>query len=138
MATAQNFRKLLLVDDEKADLRLLERCFAKSAPKIVVQSCQGSEKAVEKIADSGADIVLLDINMPGLNGFDVLRRARGARPGNFPTVIMLSTSENPEDIRRSYKEGASAYIVKPNSMSGYTELAKSVSNFWGSLVARPT
>ena len=49
-----------------------------------------------------------------------------------------SMTEIPEDIRRSYKEGAPAYIVKPNSMSGYPELAKSVSNFWGSLVARPT
>lgn len=128
---------LLLVDDEWTDLTLMERSFAKSAPDINVTSCQGSEDASKEILKGDADIILLDINMPGLNGFDILNRAREMHPGTFPTVIMLSTSENPEDIRRSYSEGAAAYVVKPSSMDGYNELAQSVAAFWAQVVARP-
>ena len=137
MNADRKLKNLLLVDDEKTDLTLMERSFAKSAPDLRIETCQGSENAVEQITHGKADIVLLDINMPGLNGFDVLRRARESRPGTFPTVIMLSNSEDPKDIERSYSEGASAYVVKPSSMRGYKQLAESVEMFWCNVVARP-
>ena len=128
---------LLLVDDERTDLTMLEQSFAQMSPDVRVDLCHGSANAVARIVDGGADIVLLDINMPGLNGFDVLRETRERRPGNFPAVIMLSNSDNPSDIRRSYAEGASAYVVKPSSVAGYAALADSVGSFWAGLVARP-
>ena len=128
---------LLLVDDERTDLAMLEQSFAGLSPGLRVDLCHGSTDAVARIVDGGADIVLLDINMPGLSGFDVLRQTREKRPGNFPAVIMLSNSDNPSDIRRSYAEGASAYVVKPSNVAGYKALANSVGAFWAGVVARP-
>lgn len=133
----RHFKKLLVVDDHEADLRVLARSFAAAAPEIEVETLKGSEQAVKHIVSGENDMVLLDINMPGLTGFEVLERARQAEPGALPVVIMLSTSENPSDVRAAYARGAAAYVVKPDSLEGFERLACSIADFWGTLVSRP-
>ena len=126
--------KLLLVDDEPTDLLLLERSFRKANPHLEIEICKGSDDALDRIINDETDLVLLDINMPGLNGFEVLEATREHRPGGFPPVIMLSSSQNPDDMSRAYATGANAYIVKPTSMDGFDALARAITDFWGGQV----
>ena len=130
-------KTLVVVDDDQLDLKMLTRVFEKEAPDISVSTCLGSRDAVDQILDCNTDIALLDINMPGLNGFEVLEDVRKKGGQGFPPVIMLSTSESNEDIERAYHCGASAYVVKPNNSEEFRELARSLTSFWGKLVRRP-
>ena len=130
-------KTLVVVDDDQLDLKMLTRVFEKEAPDISVSTCLGSRDAVDQILDCNTDIALLDINMPGLNGFEVLEDVRKKGGQGFPPVIMLSTSESNEDIERAYNCGASAYVVKPNNSEEFRELARSLTSFWGKLVRRP-
>ncbi len=130
-------KTVVVVDDDQLDLKMLSRVFEREAPEISISTCLGSEGAIERILDCNTDIVLLDINMPGLNGFEVLESVRRKGGSAFPPIIMLSTSESNHDIERAYDSGASAYVVKPNNSEEFKELAHSMTNFWGRLVRRP-
>lgn len=134
---SKNIKSVLIVDDEATDLMLIERSIVKAAPDFEVTTSRGGADAVAKIGSGGADIVLLDINMPGLNGFEVLREARASGAGDVPPVIMFSTSDRDEDIRRAYAEGAAAYVVKPGNLDGYADLAQSMQSFWAGHAVRP-
>ncbi len=134
----RHLKKLLVIDDHEADLRVVARSFASAAPGIEIETLKGSEKAIERIVSGDSDIVLMDINMPGLNGLEVLQSARKSTLGTLPIVIMLSTSENPSDLRAAYGNGASAYVVKPDTMAGFENLARSIQGFWGAMVTRPS
>lgn len=131
-------RRLLVVDDEAADLMLVRRAVGKHAPGFEVCTSTGGEDAIRKIDPEQADLVLLDINMPGLDGFEVLRAARQGRPSHLPPVIMFSTSDRPTDVERAYAEGASAYVVKPSTLEGYRSLATAIDAFWGQVVTTPS
>ena len=130
-------QRILIVDDQQADLMIIKRSFDNVVPHMEVETCSSSSDAVERITSGDTDIVLLDINMPGLTGLEVLSQSRSRRPNSFPTVIVLTTSENPEDLKQAYEHGASAYVVTPDSMEGFEMLARSIVNFWGTMAARP-
>ena len=134
---AGKLKTVVVVDDDQLDLKMLTRVFEKEAPEISASTCLGSHDAVEHILDCNTDIALLDINMPGLNGFEVLENVRKKGGKGFPPVIMLSTSESNDDVERAYSCGASAYVVKPNNSEEFRELARSMTSFWGKLVRRP-
>lgn len=108
-----------------------------AAPGIEIETLKGSENAVDRIVSGDSDIVLMDINMPGLNGLEVLESARNRTNATLPVVIMLSTSEDPTDLKAAYDSGASAYVVKPDTMADFENLARSIQGFWGAMVSRP-
>ncbi|MEO1492912.1 MAG: response regulator [Pseudomonadota bacterium] len=130
-------KKLLVIDDHEADLRVVARSFMAAAPGIEIETLKGSETAVDRIVSGDSDIVLMDINMPGLNGLEVLESARNRTNATLPVVIMLSTSEDPTDLKAAYDSGASAYVVKPDTMADFENLARSIQGFWGAMVSRP-
>jgi DNA-binding response OmpR family regulator len=81
-------------------------------------------------APSRPDLVLLDLNLPGSDGFSILSAVRGdARLESMP-VIVISTSSREEDIANSYRLGCNAYVVKPESASTFIEVIHAVSNYW--------
>ncbi len=124
--------RLLLVDDDAMDIRLISRSFAKTAPEISFETHLGSAGASERVQEGDIDLVLLDINMPGLNGFEVLEQLRDKREGGYPAVVMLTTSDNDSDVKRAFDSGANAYLVKPSSQDGMRELVTSLRDFWAS------
>ena len=76
------------------------------------------------------DYILMDINMPGTDGIDLLRRIRTDKRTADVPVIMLTSSTNPRDVQRSYSSGANAYTVKPSSLRGYRDFAEDFARFW--------
>jgi len=82
-------------------------------------------------------IVLLDLFMPNMNGFDALREIRSSERLKALPVIIFSGSTNREDIRRSYELGANAYVVKPQGAQQVAERMKELVTFWMNCAALP-
>ena len=76
------------------------------------------------------DLILLDINMPKLNGLEVLARLRGEPRTRFTPVVMLTSSTQSEDIARAYHAGANSYLSKPINTSRMLELVGEMTRYW--------
>jgi DNA-binding response OmpR family regulator len=104
----KNKPKILVVDDEKRDLRLLEAMLAPEGYEVVL--AHSGQEGLEKIRETHPDIVLLDIMMPGMNGYEVLRILR--QRYNIP-VIMLTAIKEVTSVRDALHLGADDYVRKP-------------------------
>lgn len=118
MDGVQVIPRLLIVDDEPLNRTLLARVFNDHAD--IVQAEDG-EAALKAINADDFDVVLLDINMPGMNGYEVLARLRERYAMDDLPVILVSARDSTEDIVAGLKAGANDYITKPMNV----EIARS-------------
>jgi len=129
---------VLIVDDNPDDIELLRLAFEKAkAPCAVMAAADGTE-AIRYLSGEGkfADrdqypmplLVLLDLNMPRVNGFEVLAWIQQNATATFPLVITLSYSHLESDIRRAYDLGTSAYVAKPVDLDSSVSLVKLLIN----------
>ena len=121
---------LVLVDDDLDQVILLEKCFELSERKERLVTFQNGEDFLSKLEKLVKPVppaaIFLDINMPGLNGFEVLERINSVYfPRDFP-VIMLTASGDDEDKKRSEQLKADAFWTKPGSVNKYIEVFKSI------------
>ena len=133
---------VLIIDDDEEDVFALKWALDRSLTKMeVVHIDDGAaaldfllsiEKAVEL-----PDLIILDINMPGVDGYDTLAAVRSSDITRHIPALMFSTSDSPKEIKKSYLNGANAHLVKPNSIRGLQLLAESVAQFWLKNVALP-
>ncbi|UBV45280.1 response regulator (plasmid) [Deinococcus taeanensis] len=116
--------KVLLVEDQLADCMLAEEAFASMTDAVVLHHCPSGTDALAWLRahlNELPDVVLLDLNLPGLSGLEVLHAIRDDPELRGQPVMVLSTSESPADIRRAYELLAGAYWVKPLSFSTLVE-----------------
>jgi CheY-like chemotaxis protein len=127
---------VLLVDDLDDAAELMRIVFQRSGYNERLRTANDGERAIAYLrGDSGSDnfrqsgmptAVLLDLNMPRKNGFEVLQWIRQQPALNQLYVCILSASSLPEDIARAYDLGANAYLVKPGNLAGLMHLAASL------------
>lgn len=106
---AQEKRTILIVDDDLDNLKMLKRMLEFEKHEAV--TCESGEEALKKIDRVEPDLVLLDINMPGLSGLETLQRLRSKK--EYVAVIFVSANAKTEDIVRGLDVGADDYIRKP-------------------------
>lgn len=126
---------ILLVDDSELDAMLMCTVF-KRASLAPLQITGGGEEAIAYLGGDGAyrdrdqfpmpTAVLLDLNMPRKNGFEVLAWIRQQPELKHLCVYVLSASSRAEDIERCYDLGANSYLIKPGTLDGLMTLAKTV------------
>ena len=127
---------ILLVEDdpnlaELSKLGLLEAEFTNE----VVLARDGVE-AIDYLLEEGREahqmpcLVLLDLQMPRIDGFEVLRQMRSDERTRLVPVVMLSTSVHPDDVRIAYEEGANAYLDKISGRVPWHEQISTVARFW--------
>jgi DNA-binding response OmpR family regulator len=104
--------RVLIVDDEESTRLLLARIMTKDL-KVEVQLAGTCEQAVRFAANYAYDAILLDLRMPGIGGFAVLREVRAAQPNAATPVIIVSVVAERREIDACMKAGANAYHVKP-------------------------
>jgi CheY-like chemotaxis protein len=124
---------VLLVDDQADAAELMRIVFARSGFVNPLRFAGDGEQAIAYLrGDTGSDnykrsgvptVVLLDLNMPRKNGFEVLEWIRQQPALNQLCVCILSASSQPADIARAYDLGANAYLVKPGNLAGLMHLA---------------
>jgi CheY-like chemotaxis protein len=138
---------VLIVDDDPDDIELLRLAFEKAKAPCGLMSVPDGIEAIRYLSGEGkyADrkffpmplLVLLDLNMPRLNGFEVLSWIQKHATSRFPLVITLSYSHIESDIRRAYELGTSAYIAKPVDLDSSVSLLKLLINLERIAALRP-
>jgi len=135
---------ILLVDDSEADARLFQIALGEVAPRVSLYWVASGEEAIQALQGvdrfrdiSGVDIVILDSNMPGNGGLDILQRIRGDEETRFRPVLVMSSSQDPRDVRRSYELGANSYFVKPMTLAGIQDVCQIISRYWLELAELP-
>jgi CheY-like chemotaxis protein len=134
--------ELLLVEDNDDDIVLIEEAFAEAKLMNVIFTVRDGEEALAYLRQAGPythrrrpGLVLLDINMPKKNGFEVLEAIKADPRLRTLPVIMLTTSDREEDVVRSYNDGASSYIRKPMTLEQFARVVKGFELYW-TLVSR--
>ncbi|MBU0467869.1 MAG: response regulator [Candidatus Omnitrophica bacterium] len=119
--------KILMADDEKDVLDIMARKVQEQGYD-VVKACDGND-ALEKIIREAPDIILLDINMPGRNGFEILKDVReNPTASKWQPVIIVSARNELDDLRKGYKLQADHYITKPCSIEEIIKAIKLMVN----------
>jgi CheY-like chemotaxis protein len=131
---------ILIVEDQENDVLLLRRAFTKSRVLNPLQVVRNGEQAIAYLKGLGPfanraefplpSLVLLDIKMPGTDGFEVLRWIR--RESAFPIlrVVMLTSSDEIRDVNRAYQLGANSFLVKPLDFERFAEITQALSGYW--------
>ena len=130
-------KSILLVDDDANFAELTKACLlhGEGVANEVVIARDGVE-AVEhlfypgRVAPEMPGLVLLDLNMPRMDGFWVLRKMRAAERTRFIPVVILTSSVDPEDVRMAYTLGANGYLDKFSDGMAWDELVRSVARYW--------
>lgn len=130
-------RPVLIVDENINDRLHIERALDARGLKNIVHAATGNEAiaVLEKFELQDAkqprpSLMLLDLNLPQRDGFEVLKWIRSrARWDSFPVIVFTSSNE-PEDIRRAHKLGCNAYVLKPDDPAETMFLAGAIREFW--------
>jgi DNA-binding NarL/FixJ family response regulator len=116
--------RILIVDDHPVVLAGLSSMLGTQAGVEVTGSASGGEEAMEMLRNKPADLLLLDLRMPGMSGIDTLHALRRAK--NSVRVIILTSFETDEDIYRSVQAGAQGYLLKDSPQSDMIDAIRTV------------
>lgn len=126
-------RNVLLVEDNQDDAELITRSLKKSRIANKVDWVRSGEEALDYIDDlenGFPALILLDFQLPGINGDEVLKGIRDRGMGrNIPVVLLTSSDEN-EDIKKIYALGANSYIVKPVNFEKFASAVEQLGMYW--------
>lgn len=106
--------RVLVVDDEPNILKMLDQYL--STEDFQVQVASSGMEALEKVDSFNPEVILLDVMMPGMDGFEVLSKIKGNPKHASIPVIMLTARDMSADVLKGYQTGATAYQVKPFDM----------------------
>ncbi len=140
MHTNRGVLRIMLVDDNDDDLFVARLAAERQgACEIIAEAHDGEEGLALLRRDDFTmpDLILLDINMPKLDGFGFLRAKKQDKAIPSVPVVMLTGSGSPEDIRQAYDLGACSYVVKPVDVDRLNQLFQQLAAYWGTLSRLP-
>lgn len=121
--------KILLVEDNDMDIWLFQEAFHALGVAHELEVARDGEQALTRIrAGDPPDVILLDINMPRVDGFQVLSAIRRDSKYSLIPVIMLSSSRDQRDVRRAHELGANSYLCK--STNDFADLVGDFDRYW--------
>lgn len=144
MSDAEKTIDILLVEDSEADAELTCRALQEGKICNNVSRVRDGVEAMAYLHREGdyadatrPDLILLDLNMPKVDGREVLRRIREDENLKIIPVVVLTTSSHDKDIFESYGLAANSYIVKPVDLNGFFDVIKEINHFWLKVVKLP-
>ena len=128
---------ILLVEDDDGDAKAVRRAFVKAKIANPIERAQDGVEALEMLrGDNGRTairspvLLLVDLNMPRMNGIDLVRTLREDVNLRRTIVFLLTTSKNEEDIAAAYDLNVAGYIVKQNAGADFLSLVGMIDNYW--------
>ena len=128
---------ILLIEDSPGDVRLTQEAFREANPAIRLHVARDGVEAMAFLQREGAharsprpDIILLDLNLPRMDGREVLARIKEDDKLKTIPVVILTTSDAEADITKSYQLKANCYLTKPVQLDQFESLVKSINEFW--------
>ncbi len=139
--------QVLIVEDNPDDVEITRRAFSKSRMASELIVARDGQEVIDLLIEERVnadrpvagrpDLVLLDINLPKVNGLEVLTRIRASERLAAIPVVMLSASGRDEDVLRSYRLGANSYIQKPVGFDRFLETLAVLAEYWFEVAALP-
>ncbi len=128
---------ILLVEDNPGDIELCRAALEMAPCSVELSVAKTGVDALRMLrgelplaTPTPLALVLLDLNLPLKNGFEVLAELRRAPERSFIPVVVLSSGANPYDVNRCYELGANAYMVKPMTLEEYFQKIAAMAAFW--------
>jgi len=140
-------KTILIVEDSDDDFFATERSFKKTGLSNPIQRCTNGEQALDYLFRRGEyavpeksptpGIILLDLNLPGTDGREVLRTIKSDSKLRKLPVIVLTTSDAEQDIESCYEAGANSYVKKPVDMEGFVLAIARLHEYWIEVAVLP-
>lgn len=137
---ARNLPPIFLVEDSPEDHIAIMRALEQSGLEHPVLHFVDGGAAIEHLRDRGAFVgregnalpclIVLDLNLPGLDGLEVLRAIKSDHELRSIPVVIFSTSCDPRDVGRCYDAGANSYVVKPSNFCEFVEAIATIHRYW--------
>jgi len=122
---------ILLVEDSPDDLELMRLAIRSTGLAAEVVCARDGVKALEALQTGELPaVVLLDLRMPRFDGFQVLERMRASDRLRYVPVVVLSSTDEPGDIRRAYEAGANSFVCKPMGFAAAREVIADLGRYW--------
>ncbi|VAX21055.1 hypothetical protein MNBD_NITROSPINAE02-486 [hydrothermal vent metagenome] len=131
---------ILLVEDDPAHRLLISKVLEENHVRNSVYETEDGQDGLDYVYGVGKyanrqsyplpDLILLDIKMPRMDGFEVLEKLKSDDTTKHIPIIMLTTSSRDEEVARGYKNGANAYVTKPVDFREFVEKLKNLKIFW--------
>ncbi len=138
---------ILVVEDSDDDFFAMQRAFKKAGLLNPVRRCTNGDQALDYLYQRGdftdpeaaprPAIILLDLNLPGLDGREVLQVVKSDPKLRRIPVIVLTTSSARQDIERCYAAGANSYVHKPVNLEGFFQAISRLKDFWFGIAVLP-
>ena len=138
---------ILLVDDSPEDRTATIRAFKRSGFDKPIYHCTDGDDALDYLYQRGSyandapterpSLILLDLNLPGTDGREVLEQLKGDQTLRDIPVVVLTTSSDPRDVNASYRAGANSYIQKPMDRDGLYNAIRQLKDYWFDVVLLP-
>ncbi len=136
--------EILLVEDNPGDVRLTQEALEEGHVSNTLHVATNGEEALDFLHQRGEhedaarpDLVLLDLNLPRVSGHQVLEDVKNDEALRDIPVIILTTSDRDEDVRRSYRNHANSFITKPVDFDKFLEVVQSIEGYWLAIVRLP-
>ncbi len=131
---------ILLVEDNPADVEITVEAFRRTRGGARLHVCRDGEEAVDYLQQRGRyanpdsaprpDLILLDLNLPGKSGLEVLQLIKQAAQLKSIPVVVLTTSDRDEDVTRCYLHGTNSYLTKPVQFDDCLKLVGDIQQYW--------
>jgi two-component system, chemotaxis family, response regulator Rcp1 len=138
---------ILLVEDNPADVKITQRAIKESGLAVDLIVVRDGQEAVDYLLRQGVqkdtagwrgpDLILLDLNLPRMNGREVLERIRATPSLRTVPVVVLTTSKRQEDIEQMYAAGANTYMEKPQDFQSFVAVLQTIHRYWMDLALLP-
>jgi CheY-like chemotaxis protein len=136
---------ILLVEDNEGDILLTTEALSEGKVSNTISIVKDGWEAMQYLErnekyrnELPPDLILLDVNLPKMNGHEVLKQIKSNDSLKHIPVIMLTTSSSEKDIWSSYQNYVNCYITKPVEVDDFINVVASIENFWISIVQLPT
>lgn len=140
----QSVPHVFAIEDNPADVRLVKEGVDAADIELTLRVLNSGQQAADQLMSIDAespedhpDLILIDLNLPGKSGFDLLEVVRNESAFENAPVVIVSSSENSDDINRSYELSANAYVTKPSDPDEYIEMIDATVNFWIATATQP-
>lgn len=139
MSTTRTELHILLIEDSRSDAKIVDRALREGHVPHRLTVIRDGRKALEYLfgllnegveSELEPDLILLDLNLPGLDGWQVLRGIKSDARLRVLPVVVLTTSSREEDVLRTYQSGANTYIAKPAEYARYREVVSALRVYW--------
>lgn len=135
MASSEDNALILIVEDTDHDFDILVRAMRKAGIENEVMRCKDGQEALDYLAnerttDKKPGFIFLDLNMPKIDGREVLRKIKADDALRSIPVVILTSSEKESDIEQCYDLGANTFVPKPMGLSDFVATVESIKSFW--------